>query len=105
MDVRRECRSRRCQETKADYEAGNARTKEENSAGEGFRQWSTKSGIGTAQPCLRKYLTGGNARKTEISPVQSRRRSLGFYKIRKNGAPVKRGCRRTKCAGYGLPDR
>jgi hypothetical protein len=66
-----------------DYEAGNAGTKEENSAGEGFRQWSTKSGIGAAQPCMRKYLTGGNARETEISPVQSRRRSLGFYIIRK----------------------
>lgn len=50
-------------------------------------------GIGAAQPCLRKYLTDGNARETEISPVQSRRRSLGFYKIRKNGAPGKRGCR------------
>ena len=88
-------------ETNGDYEARN----EENSV-EGFGQWCSKLGNGCSPALLAQvHTTGVSARETEISPVQSRRRSLGFFKIRKNGAPVvKRGCSDI-CAGMDVPDR
>lgn len=94
-------------EANGDYEARNARTRTKIRR-RVVRPVEYKLG-NRCSPALLAQVSypGGIARETEISPVQSRR-SLGFYKIRKYGAPVKRGCRGTNyvlvCA-MDVPDR